>query len=198
MHFQLVVLNRTLMALAVLLPVLSLGVIFFEMCVRFATGMERAMVLTGTANNVVMGAARSMLMAYPAFFLLFLRLRRDAALRRPAIQFPPVFDRALMVNEAKLIRQMLQHDPKLRPSAADILKRCGARPRLDATNVRSHGSAVHRSAMLLTSDLLPPPEEDFITEAIRVITDPKSPYHGRLLEGAPRQAHNILQDAGGY
>jgi len=61
---------------------------------------------------------------------------RDIALRRPEIQFPPVFDRALMVNEAKLIRQMLQHDPKLRPSAADILKRCFARSHMQTAYLR--------------------------------------------------------------
>jgi len=69
MHSYFVVLTNTLKTVVVLFPVLSLGVIFFEMCVRFATGMERAMVLTGTTNDMVKGGGDWLvLIAHDALF----------------------------------------------------------------------------------------------------------------------------------
>ena len=52
-----------------------------------------------------------------------------------------------------------------------------------ALNTRSEARTPCYPTVATSSDLLPPPEKDFIADAIRTVTDPKSPYYARLLEG---------------
>ena len=46
------------------------------------------------------------------------------------------------------------------------------------------------------SDLMPPPQKDSVDDAIRIVTDPKSPYYVRLLEGAHGGSNGAV--AGGF
>jgi hypothetical protein len=49
-------------------------------------------------------------------------------LRQPTVELPLGFNVAAMENEAKLLRWMLAHDPRARPTAAELLARCVQSP----------------------------------------------------------------------
>ncbi|KNC70011.1 hypothetical protein SARC_17471, partial [Sphaeroforma arctica JP610] len=49
------------------------------------------------------------------------RVKSIQALRSASVEFPTNFDEKELEVEATLIRSMLDHIPKLRPSAADLL-----------------------------------------------------------------------------
>ena len=118
-------------------------------------------------------------------------MRLAPGVRQPSVELPPTFNFAVLANEGKLIRWMLAHDPKARPSAADLLARSALRPRSArapctfwlTNRLVPPTDIARRSGHGAGSDLMPPPQRDSIDDAIRTVTDPKSPYFGRLLEG---------------
>ncbi|KAJ2807098.1 eukaryotic translation initiation factor 2-alpha kinase, partial [Coemansia guatemalensis] len=76
-------------------------------------------------------------------------------LRRPEIVFPEDFPTDKLQLQYQIIRRLLSHDPRLRPSSAELLE----------------------------SDLLPPKMEDeYIQETIRTIANPSQPYFARLMD----------------
>lgn len=113
----------------------SLGVIFFEMCYKLGTGMERAMLLN--------------------------------KLRLVDIQFPPDFASAKKATEKKIITRLLNHDPKERPGAADLLQ----------------------------SGLIPVEHQDvIIKEALRSLADPASPWQQQVRETLFNQPYSLARD----
>ncbi|KAK9721901.1 eukaryotic translation initiation factor 2-alpha kinase [Basidiobolus ranarum] len=100
----------------------SLGVIFFEMCCPFSTGMERA---------IALGDIRSV-----------------------DIVFPTQFPIDTMKNQANIIRWLLSHNSKDRPTSLELLR----------------------------SEWLPPKmEDDYIEECLRTIGNPNTPFYHRLM-----------------
>ncbi|KAJ2880081.1 eukaryotic translation initiation factor 2-alpha kinase [Coemansia asiatica] len=76
-------------------------------------------------------------------------------LRKPEIEFPADFPVERMQLQYRIIRRLLNHTPRLRPSSTELLE----------------------------SDLLPPRVEDeHMRETIRAIANPSQPYFGRLME----------------
>ncbi|PIA15378.1 kinase-like protein [Coemansia reversa NRRL 1564] len=76
-------------------------------------------------------------------------------LRRAEIVFPEDFPTDKLQLQYQIIRRLLSHDPRLRPSSAELLE----------------------------SDLLPPKMEDeYIQETIRTIANPSQPYFARLMD----------------
>jgi len=75
-------------------------------------------------------------------------------IRKEEIIFPPDFDTEKYHNQTEIIRLLLSHDPKKRPSSFEILQ----------------------------SDLLPPKMEDeYIQEILRTIVNPNTPYYNKLM-----------------
>jgi translation initiation factor 2-alpha kinase 4 len=52
-------------------------------------------------------------------------------LRKPEIQFPPDFDMKEKAAEAELIRRLMDHNPKNRPSALDLLSNKNMPPKME-------------------------------------------------------------------
>ncbi|KAJ1822428.1 eukaryotic translation initiation factor 2-alpha kinase, partial [Coemansia sp. RSA 2599] len=76
-------------------------------------------------------------------------------LRKPEIEFPADFPVERLQLQHRIIRRLLNHTPRLRPSSTELLE----------------------------SDLLPPRVEDeHMRETIRTIANPSQPYFGRLME----------------
>ncbi|KAI8053805.1 kinase-like domain-containing protein [Syncephalis plumigaleata] len=100
----------------------SLGIIFFELCYRFSTAMERITVIR--------------------------------KLRLPEIEFPDDFPLTTKCNQADIIKRLLNHSTRDRPS----------------------------SIQLLQDKALPPKLEDaYLQECIRSIARPDTPYYERLM-----------------
>lgn len=113
----------------------SLGVIFFEMCYKLGTGMERAMLLN--------------------------------KLRLVDVQFPPDFASAKKATEKKIITRLLNHDPKERPGASELLQ----------------------------SGLIPVEHQDvIIKEALRSLADPASPWQQQVRETLFNQPYSLARD----
>lgn len=113
----------------------SIGIIFFEMCYKLGTGMERAMLLN--------------------------------KLRLVDIQFPPDFANAKKATEKKIITRLLNHDPKERPGAAELLQ----------------------------SGLIPVEHQDvIIKEALRSLADPASPWQQQVRETLFNQPYSLARD----
>ena len=92
-------------------------------------------------------------MCYP-FATQMERILTLRELRLKEIKFPSKFDLEHLASQAQIIRSLLQHDAKERPSAGDLLH----------------------------SDLLPPKLEDAsIHEALRTLANPNTPFYSRLL-----------------
>lgn len=110
----------------------SIGIIFFEMCYRLGTGMERA----ATLND----------------------------LRLPEIKFPADFT---LKTEHKLVKLLLNHDPKSRPSAAKLLQ----------------------------SGLLPVEHQDaVIREALKSLADPALPWQQQVRQTLFEQPYLLARD----
>ncbi|KAJ2597808.1 eukaryotic translation initiation factor 2-alpha kinase [Coemansia sp. RSA 1722] len=76
-------------------------------------------------------------------------------LRKPEIEFPVDFPVERLQLQHRIIRRLLNHTPRLRPSSTELLE----------------------------SDLLPPRVEDeHMRETIRTIANPSQPYFGRLMD----------------
>lgn len=113
----------------------SLGIIFFEMCYKLGTGMERAMLLN--------------------------------KLRLVDVQFPPDFANVKKATEKKIITSLLNHDPKLRPGASELLQ----------------------------SGLIPVEHQDvIIKEALRSLADPASPWQQQVRETLFNQPYVLARD----
>ncbi|KAI9596054.1 kinase-like domain-containing protein [Syncephalis fuscata] len=98
------------------------GIIFFELCYRFSTAMERITVIRN--------------------------------LRLPSIDFPIDFPKVNKANQYDIIRRLLDHSARDRPS----------------------------SIQLLQDKALPPKLEDaYLQECIRSIARPDTPYYERLM-----------------
>lgn len=116
------------------LDMYSLGIIFFEMCYKLGTGMERAMILN--------------------------------KLRLVDIQFPADFS-SKRATEKKIITSLLNHNPKLRPGAAQ----------------------------LLSSGVIPVEHQDvIIREALRSLADPASPWQQQVRETLFNQPYSLARD----
>ena len=82
------------------------------------------------------------------------RIQALRNLRSKEIVFPSDFDEKKMIDQAKLIRWLCNHNPKERPLPLEILQ----------------------------SELLPPKMEDeYIQETLRTIANPNTPYYTRLM-----------------
>lgn len=113
----------------------SLGIIFFEMCYKLGTGMERAMILN--------------------------------KLRLVDIQFPSDFGAGKKATEKKIIKNLLNHDSKLRPGASELLQ----------------------------SGLIPVEHQDvIIKEALRSLADPASPWQQQVRETLFNQPYLLARD----
>ncbi|KAJ1992057.1 eukaryotic translation initiation factor 2-alpha kinase [Coemansia spiralis] len=76
-------------------------------------------------------------------------------LRKPEIVFPDDFPADKMQLQYQIIRRLLSHSPRMRPSSAELLE----------------------------SDLLPPKMEDeYIRETIKTIANPSQPYFTKLMD----------------
>ncbi|KAJ3150466.1 hypothetical protein HDU86_006639 [Geranomyces michiganensis] len=89
-------------------------------------------------------------------------------LRQPSLTFPSDFDMKRFDAQAQIIRMLLNHTPKERPSAAELLQ----------------------------SPLLPPKlEEEYITEALRSIVNQNNPlYYSRLVTSLFKQSTDQHKD----
>lgn len=56
-------------------------------------------------------------------------------LRKPAIEFPSDFDLKEKAAEAELIRRLMDHNPKNRPSALDLLNNKNMPPKMEGAHV---------------------------------------------------------------
>lgn len=113
----------------------SLGIIFFEMCYKLGSGMERVTLLN--------------------------------KLRLVDIQFPPDFSKAKKATEKKIITSLLDHDPKIRPGASELLQ----------------------------SGLIPVEHQDvIIKEALRSLADPASPWQQQVRETLFNQPYVLARD----
>lgn len=75
-------------------------------------------------------------------------------MRRAEVVLPSCFDDPELGQQARIARKLLVHDPKLRVSAAELLR----------------------------SDLLPARlEDETVTDAIRSLSNPNTPYYGKLI-----------------
>ncbi len=80
---------------------------------------------------------------------------------------PAAFASPQMANQAAILVRLLDHDPRVRFTSAELLK----------------------------SDLLPPKVEDeYINEAIRSVTNPTLPYYGKLLDTLFGQPPDLLKE----
>lgn len=81
--------------------------------------------------------------------------------------FPPNFEDT-HPRQARIIRWLMQRDPNLRPTAQDLLK----------------------------SDLMPPKMEDeYMRHAMRVLTQPSSPFYNQLLSSLFSSSISYWADA---
>ncbi|KAI7831059.1 hypothetical protein BX661DRAFT_170235 [Kickxella alabastrina] len=89
-------------------------------------------------------------------------------LRKPEIEFPDDFQTDKMQLQYQIIKRLLNHNPRLRPSSAELLE----------------------------SDLLPPKMEDeYIRETIRTIANPSQPYFTKLMDSLFAHQTDKLIDA---
>ncbi|KAJ2780654.1 eukaryotic translation initiation factor 2-alpha kinase [Coemansia interrupta] len=89
-------------------------------------------------------------------------------LRKPTIDFPADFAAERLQLQQRIIRRLLHHAPRLRPSSAELLE----------------------------SDLLPPRVEDeHMRETIRTIANPSQPYFARLMDALFARAADAHIDA---
>lgn len=117
------------------IDIYSLGIIFFEMCYSFSTGMERDKVLKN--------------------------------LRLEKIVFPNDFKDPKFFVEKKLIKLLLNHNPKLRPDAD----------------------------YLLESGLLPDyPNNQLIKKTLNTLSDPASPWQKQVRDALFKQDFTISKD----
>jgi eukaryotic translation initiation factor 2-alpha kinase 4 len=80
---------------------------------------------------------------------------------------PVLFDKPEMANQKALSKQLLTHDPKKRITASELLR----------------------------SDLLPARMEDeAINDAIRTLSNPNTPYYGKLMNALFQQSVDRYKD----
>ena len=88
-------------------------------------------------------------------------------LRKPEITFPKNFDTQKYAEQTFVIRWLLNHDPKQRPT----------------------------SLQLLQSRYIPPKlEDEYIKDALRAIVNNNTPYYSKLLTALFLQVPDKLQD----
>ncbi|CAR24882.1 serine/threonine-protein kinase GCN2 [Lachancea thermotolerans CBS 6340] len=88
-------------------------------------------------------------------------------LRSSSIEFPSDFDDTKLAVEKKIIKQLLDHDPKKRPDAKTLLR----------------------------SGLLPVKhQDDVIKEALRNLADPSSPWQQQVKESLFAQPYSVTND----
>ncbi|KAG0224647.1 hypothetical protein BGW42_004971 [Actinomortierella wolfii] len=88
-------------------------------------------------------------------------------LQQPEIIFPEGFPMEKMAAQAQIIRKLLNHNVKERPSSLELLQ----------------------------SDLLPPKMEDeYIQECVRTIANPNTPYYHRLMSALFAQSADKHKD----
>lgn len=88
-------------------------------------------------------------------------------LRMPTVQFPNEFSASKYPIEKRIIKELLVHNPKARPSADDLLK----------------------------SGLLPVKEQDqIVKEALKSLADPSSPWQEQVRETLFTQPYNLAND----
>ncbi|SCV03361.1 LAME_0H09802g1_1 [Lachancea meyersii CBS 8951] len=88
-------------------------------------------------------------------------------LRTPAVAFPADFDDHKLTVEKKIIRQLLDHDPSIRPNAQTLLR----------------------------SGLLPVKhQDDVIKDALKHLADPSSPWQQQVRESLFAQPYSVTND----
>ncbi|KAG0308416.1 hypothetical protein BGZ98_008036 [Dissophora globulifera] len=118
-------------------------------------------VLHGTANGVRYNSKADMyslgIIFFEMCYSLSTGMERAMTLRnlqQPEIIFPKEFPMDKMAAQAQVIRALLNHNLKERPSSLELLQ----------------------------SDLLPPKlEDEYIQECVRTIANPNTPYYHRLM-----------------
>eukprot|EP01134_Creolimax_fragrantissima_P007534 CFRG7534T1 len=71
------------------------------------------------------------------------RVKSIQALRSPKIEFPPTFDLKEKAAEAALIRKMLDHSPRLRPTAFEVLSHGSMPPKMEEAFMHEIQRALH-------------------------------------------------------